>query len=432
VPPLTPDITVVTPAFLPIESRGAGGIAGVAIAVRLGQPLGTSDYETERALMRRTGGVVTCGVTAVVGVAFAAAALAGQQEGEWTRFRGPNGSGVADVTGLPVEFGPETNVRWKQAIPEGQSSPVLGIEHVFITGIEGGALVVLALDRETGEPSWRRELEPGYEVEMYEANDAASPTPVTDGTNVYALFGDFGAVAFDGQGNELWRLELGPFDNFYGTAASPLLAGDTLILLFDQVRGSYLLGVDRHSGEVRWRRDRPGRVESWSTPVLYPSAEQPQQIIVVGSGFVDSYSVETGEPFWQLPGVGVLPVASPVLVGDVLLAASPDQGGYMTATFDALLAEGDHDGDAGLSPEELVGIEEMEVWISHFGYLDIDADGVLERAEYDEIVGTSETEDYGAVGIRLATDGGTDAEVIWREQGSVPYMVSPLVYQGLA
>ena len=76
---------------------------------------------------------------------------------DWARFRGPNGTGIAKVTGLPTEFGPAKNVVWKAATPAGHSSPVLAPTRIFMTGIDGEKLVVLALDRATGKELWRVE-----------------------------------------------------------------------------------------------------------------------------------------------------------------------------------------------------------------------------------------------------------------------------------
>src|SRR4029077_18501945 len=150
---------------------------------------------------------------------------------DWSQFRGPNGSGVGDAVRLPAQFGPDKNVVWKTPVPFGHSSPVIGGELIFITGAEGGAradagrekvvdqggkLYTLAIERGTGKILWRREV-PRPRLERYQpTNSPASPTPVTDGENVYVFFGDFGLLAYTKDGAERWRLPLGPFNNVNG------------------------------------------------------------------------------------------------------------------------------------------------------------------------------------------------------------------------
>jgi outer membrane protein assembly factor BamB len=87
--------------------------------------------------------------------------------GEWSRFRGPNGSGVTEAEGLPVEFGPESNVAWRATVPFGRSSPAVGDRQIFLTGIEDGKMLVIALDRADGSESWRRALDPGHTADLH-------------------------------------------------------------------------------------------------------------------------------------------------------------------------------------------------------------------------------------------------------------------------
>src|SRR5258708_39955270 len=111
-------------------------------------------------------------VVAVTAIVYAA---------DWPRFRGPNGTGIGEAAGMPVEFGPAKNVVWKTAVPFGRSSPVVAGGRVFLTASEGGALLTLAYDLKTGRELWRRSIQPAKLQPLYKANDPASPTPATDG-----------------------------------------------------------------------------------------------------------------------------------------------------------------------------------------------------------------------------------------------------------
>src|SRR5262245_48792768 len=109
--------------------------------------------------------------------------------GDWPRFRGPNGSGIGDSVGLPIQVAPAA-ARWATSIPFGRSSPIVAGDKIFLTASEGDKLLTLCLDLNTGRVRWRREIVRERAHPLYKANDAASPTPASDGTNVYAFFAD--------------------------------------------------------------------------------------------------------------------------------------------------------------------------------------------------------------------------------------------------
>ena len=177
---------------------------------------------------------------------------------DWSRFRGPNGTGVSSSAGLPTEFGPDRNVLWKTAVPTGHSSPVLTRSRIFLTAHDHDTLLVLGLDRATGRELWRRQVPRTRKGRLDGPNGPASPSPVTDGERVYAFFQDFGLMALSTEGKELWRLPLGPFNQYYGFGASPILVDGTVILAVDQDSGSYLLGVDATFGKGQLQ-GRPSR-----------------------------------------------------------------------------------------------------------------------------------------------------------------------------
>ncbi len=137
---------------------------------------------------------------------FACALALCARAGDWPRFRGPNGSGVAETTGLPEKFGPDRDVIWKTALPLGHSSPVLSGDRIFLTAADHDKLFTFCLNRETGQILWRRECPRNRAERLDQRNTAASPTAATDGKNVYVLFGDFGLVSYGFDGNERWRL----------------------------------------------------------------------------------------------------------------------------------------------------------------------------------------------------------------------------------
>ena len=191
---------------------------------------------------------------------------------DWPQFRGPNGSGISDAVNLPVEFGVSRNVLWKTSLPPGHSSPVLAGDRIFVTGAEGEKLLTVCLRREDGSVIWRREAPRARVSEMNRLNHPASPSPATDGSNVYVFFGDSGLLSYGPDGNERWRVPLGPFDNWMGVASSPIVADGKVVLVCDQDRGSFMLAVDRDTGDLVWRAERPEYTRGFATPSVYRGA----------------------------------------------------------------------------------------------------------------------------------------------------------------
>ena len=146
-------------------------------------------------------------------------------------------------------------------MPPGHSSPVFTNSHIFLTAHspekDTYKLFVLALDRKSGKELWRHEVERRQKGRLELVNGPASPSPVTDGSNVYFFFQEFGLISYTADGKERWRMPLGPFTMFYGFGASPILEDGTLILAADQETDPYLLAIDAKTGKQKWRVTRP-------------------------------------------------------------------------------------------------------------------------------------------------------------------------------
>ena len=230
--------------------------------------------------------------------------LHAQEAETWTRFRGPNGSGVSKDKGFPVVFGQNKNVAWRTLVRSGKSSPVLTRTHIFLTAADKGRLYTLCLDRKTGKLLWERSIDRPHTEIASRQNHEAAITPVTDGDNVYAFFKDFGFVSFDGAGNLRWKTALGPFANTQGLGASPILASDTVVLLADQWENSYLAALDRTSGKMRWKTARD-EAEGWGTPLLHES-----RIVTVSRGMLGVYDSADGKRAVTVSGLATAIVGS--------------------------------------------------------------------------------------------------------------------------
>ena len=350
-----------------------------------------------------------------------------QNTNEWPQFRGPNGSGVAEGFALPTEFNAKKNLVWKTSVPFARSSPVVTADRVFLTATEGDKLSTFALDRKTGKILWRSDVVRPRQMVMYKANDGASPSPVSDGKNVYAFFGELGLISYGPDGKERWRLPLGPFNSFYGMGGSPVLSGNTLVMVCDHRNDSFIVAVNARDGKVLWRTSRTN-FEGYSTPAIYKPSNGPAQVVVLGSNSVDSYSLDKGERLWWVSRVGSYPKGVPVIGTDMVYVLAEGGEQPFFPPYEETLKQYDKDKD------EKVHIDEMKATpdhAEHFGWLDANRDGYIDRAEY-EFVRNSTTVGHGLTAVRPSGKGDlTASSVVWRLQKGYPNIPAPLLYRGV-
>jgi outer membrane protein assembly factor BamB len=360
----------------------------------------------------------------------------------WSRFRGPNGNGIANTTGLPAEFGPEKNVVWKTAVPPGHSSPVLTATQIFMTGTDGQKLVVFAIDRATGKETWRREVPRVHKERLENVNGPASPSPVTDGERVYAFFQSFGLMAFSTEGKELWRLPLGPFNMFYGFGASPIVVDGTVILPVDQDTGSYLLGVDAKSGKVRYKIDRPGVISGYSTPTVYQPKGEPKQILIPESFQLSAYDVKSGRRVWWVRGLACEMKSVVSIEGDTAWingwGFAQNQPGTQipTISWEDGLKVYDKNKDGKIAADEATGgpeprLDRMLRPNAGFPAFDANRDGFLDAGDW-AIMRAMLGAENGLLAIKLGGKGDvTDGAVKWKYTRPVPQVPSTLLYKGV-
>jgi len=352
---------------------------------------------------------------------------------DWPRFRGPNGSGVQETGGLPAQLGATRNVAWKTALPSGYSSPVVSGDRVFLTAFEGEKLLTIALDRASGEERWRRESPRVRTEKLDRRNGPASPTPVADGKNVYVFFPDYGLLSYTFAGAERWRTPLGPFNNVYGMGASPVLAGDLVVLVCDQNRGSFAAGFRQDDGREVWRTPRPEALSGHSTPIVYDPPGGPLQVIAPGSFRMDYYAAATGESVAWVNGLPGEMKSGPVLVGDSIYIngfSTPDNDAgrqVIVPPFAEVLAKHDADKDGKISPVEAPD----ERTRRYFVFIDLDEDGAADAVEW-RIWSVGSASENGLMAFRAGGRGDlTGKSLRWRYSRSVPQLPTTLVYRGV-
>lgn len=352
---------------------------------------------------------------------------------DWSRFRGPNGGGVADDTGLPIEFSPDKNVVWKTELPKGHSSPVFGEDAIFLTGWEGKSVFTFALDRETGRILWRREIVRNREGKLHESNGPTSPSATTDGKNVYVFFQDVGLLSYGPDGNERWRIPIGPFNNPMGMGASPILVEGKIIQICDSESDSFMIAVDKDSGKIAWRNERDFVTRGFSTPVLYdPKDGTGMEAIVPGSYELISYKVATGEKVWWVRGLTWQLKPTPVMDEDTIYllnwAGSADLGQQEDVIpFEEALKLHDKDGDGELSKEEAPDEKMAKSW----GSYDLDLSGSMDGRDWHHY--RNKRASVNAMNaIRLGGKGDmTEGAFRWRHYKTLPNVPSPLLYKGI-
>jgi len=366
---------------------------------------------------------------------------------DWPMFRGVNGSGVAQVTSAPTQFGPAKNVVWKTPLPFGHSSPVITGDFIFLTGAEGGQrvdagrgdkvidpggkLFTLCLDRLTGRILWRREA-PRPRIERYQqVNSPASPSPATDGQNVFIFFADYGILSYTKDGAERWRAPLGPFNNVNGHGSSPIVYRDLVILVCDQDAGSFLIALDKNTGRERWRVDRSEVTRSYVTPAILTPKSGPDELIVPGAYQVTSYNAATGEKLWWVRGFSWQPKSLPVIDGDRIYVHGWEGGGEVetpteTPTWAEALALYDKNNDGKIFPDEID--PKMQ---KGFYLLDLDSKGYLQVRDWDFYRARRAARNT-LLAIQTGGRGDlTNSAVRWRMQKFLPNVPSPLLYQGV-
>jgi outer membrane protein assembly factor BamB len=245
----------------------------------------------------------------------------------WARWRGPSGQGVVSGTGYPDSWSATENVKWKVPVPgSGNSSPIVWGDRIFLTTASdsGRRLSVVAFRRSDGMKLWETFAPEGRTSYGHYKNGHASATPATDGQRVYVSFGTRGLLALDMNGKQIWYRDLGPMDAYHGTAGSPLLYKDRLILYQDQSRNSFIAAFDTRTGKTLWQTPREADV-GWGTPIAVHVVDH-DEIIVNGQLKVQAYNPDTGAELWSCKGSTYEVIPTPVVGYGMVFCSSGRAG----------------------------------------------------------------------------------------------------------
>ena len=331
-------------------------------------------------------------------------AVASASAANWPQWRGPNGDGVSDETGLPLTWSNDANILWKFPLDgPASSSPVVWGDAAFLTTQTGDDLSLVKINVKTGLAEWTRKVGSGQtpragavkpksgdhrrHTKFHNLQNLASPTPATDGEVVVVHFGNGDLAAYDYAGKQLWKRNLqddyGPYTIWWGHANSPILCKDLVIdaCMQDSLADldgppveSYLVAHDKRTGDLKWRTVRKTAAkaeecDAYTTPIVRKVGDH-TELVLMGGNQLDAYDPDTGRQLWYLPGlVGGRTVTGPT-VADGLVFATRGMKKPMVAVgprWQRRIVRKSHRlaGDAGHGRRQLAGRLEGAALLHH-------------------------------------------------------------------
>jgi outer membrane protein assembly factor BamB len=248
---------------------------------------------------------------------------------------------VSKDSATPVTWSDDENIAWKTALPGfGTSSPIVVGDRLLLTCYSGYGLSaenpgreedlkrhLLCLDRRDGRLRWVRDVAAEQPEASYQdflvLHGYASSTPTSDGERIYACFGKSGTRAYDLEGNELWQFDVGSQAHYWGSAGSPVLHGD-LLLVNAAVESQTLFALDKRSGQEIWRAK--GLLSSWSTPVVVDLPDGGQELVLSVRSRLMAFDLATGQPKWTCKTEQSYASPTPAVKGDMLYAYAANPG----------------------------------------------------------------------------------------------------------
>jgi outer membrane protein assembly factor BamB len=278
------------------------------------------------------------------------------EAGNWPQWRGPTGDSVSQEQGLPVRWSETAGLAWKAKLPEwGTSTPAIWGDAVFLTSESDGQLLLMRLDKRTGDIVWTQQVGAGTarrksaddgkrSSKFHDLHNLASPSPVTDGTRVIVHFGDGELASYTFDGKCEWRRNLaeehGKYTIWWGHANSPVLYENLVIAVCmqdslegaaDKLAESYLAAYDKQTGKLVWKTSRmtgadAEQGDSYTTPIFFDAGRR-TEMIVMGSNQLDAYDPQTGKQLWYLPGlVGGRTITGPTAAGGMIYTTTGMRG----------------------------------------------------------------------------------------------------------
>ena len=348
----------------------------------------------------------------------------------WPAFRGPNSSGVAADAKPPLKISPTNSVLWKIEVPWSPSSPCLWNDRIFLTTFADNELQTRCYRSKDGSLAWSDGVK-AQKIETFHSTESspATPTPATDGQRVVSYFGSFGLVCYDLDGKELWRhalpmaLSLGG----YGTASSPVISDNLVVVSCDRDQQSSLLALDLRTGEKVWETPRPDSYGCFGTPIVWQN-NNVQEVIVPSSLRLKGFALKTGQEDWVVEGVTSYACTTPVEGNGLLFFAAWSDGkaDEPLPTWEKFLEQHDKNKDGVVSLDEFDDASR-----DFYRGFDINRDGKIDKSDWDQITAAVAKGENVLVAVKPGGHGNiSQTHVAWRATRGLPYVASPLFYDG--
>ncbi len=335
---------------------------------------------------------------------------------------------------LPDDFGDAIQV-WRVGLSHGHSTPCICGDAIFLTtwSEANRELATVAINRTTGEVSWRRAVSPEEIETFHEVGSPAVCTPASNGEQLFVFFGSYGLICYDRDGNLLWEQRMGPFQDEFGASSSPVLVDRLVIVNQDHDVNSFLIAIDQQTGKTVWKTPREGFTRSYSTPVIWQRGDS-KQIVVAGSLQLAGYDVASGEKLWWVNRLSRIVDPTPIISEGLVYIASWTPGGDQSdritmEQFQFALDKFDKNGDAEIEVAELPAESPV---VPRFYRIDLDGDKKLSQTEWERHALVFERAENLAMAIQPRGEGDiTEMGVQWIQRRGLPTVPSSAVYQGV-
>ena len=339
--------------------------------------------------------------------------------------------GCVDTGGnLPKNF---DALIWKVPLAAGHSTPIVCDGRIFLTTYDSGSneMATVALDEKSGRRLWKQVAPASRTESVHRVGSPAAATPACDGERVYVFFGSYGLICYSVTGKKVWEYLLGPFQDEFGAASSPVLVDGKLILAQDHDVDSFVMALEAATGKLLWRTARPDAVRSYSTPAIW-NRDGRKEILVAGALQLISYDPDSGKKLWWKDGLARIVIPAPVPLGELVYMASwaPGADGAQRLSLDAwaiAIGKWDANKDGLLARAEVNNAEVLD----RFFRMDLDQSGTLNHAEWDRHAEFFKRAQNAIYALKPSGPGElSDGDVIWKYNRGVPYVATPLVRRG--
>ncbi len=351
-----------------------------------------------------------------------------------TYFRSDHGVS-GDTRALPDNFSTDAQMVWRCELPPGHSTPCVISDRVIVTTYQAEAveLATVCVHRQTGEVLWKRVVPTKTIEPVHASGNPATSTPASDGKNIYVFFGSYGLLCYDLNGTVLWEKKMGPFQDEFGAASSPILVDGKIILNEDHDIDSFLMAIDAKSGATVWKVERPEATRSYSTPLVI-ERDGKKEILVAGSLQLAAYDPQSGEKLWWFNGLSRIVDTTPVVHDGLIYVATWTPGGdagerITMEPFADALAKFDKNQDGSIERDELPKDSPV---LDRFFRIDLNQNQQLDGQEWARHAEVFERAQNVAVALEPGTRGSLDPRYVkWTYSRGLPTVPSSVVYKGM-